>query len=178
MVTALDLSCNETLPTHTDPRDLFRTTRTAYFYAPKNELPQLWISLMVRTGFDETLQDTTDLQGSIGISLGRDTRYHKTVALDLSNLITTNVYDPKTHLLTINSGDTLVFLYRWDFHDDDGTFLPTSVFIMQQDTLCPFRMAASAEILNIDGSMRLYRRTAIVASPPLRYVLNYVLGTC
>lgn len=180
-IATLSLSCNESLPTHVNPNDLFRGETSVFFYAPKNSLagsPQLWVYLVIKNDFDEALQDTSALLGSIDISLDRDPHYHKTASLDLSNLLTTDAFDPKTRLLTIGSGDTLALLYRWNFVDDNGIYLPDDVFHLQKDSQCPTRVFASPESFTVKGSLRLYKSTAPINNPELHYVLSYFIGFC
>lgn len=175
-----NISCDESLPPHEEPHSLFTgNLRIVYFNnTAKGTINELRIYLDARNVFDETLEDSAGLQGTLEIIVARDPVYRKTVMLSSANLVAGGSYDPRTGQLTIDSGDSLTLMYTWNFIDDNGYSIPRDVSGLKKDPQCPTRTYAPPEILIIRGSLLVFRRIGQTTFSPIQYVLNYFIGSC
>jgi hypothetical protein len=164
------IACNETLPPYAEPQTPFSGV---IYVRYQSRIQTLTITLTVKSTFDETLQDTAKLAGALQIVLADAPQYSKTVSIDRKNFITYGSLDPQTGLLTVNSGDSLSFVYNWDFVTDNGAVLPTDVFVKQPDPQFPGRTISPPETFIVSGVVQVFTRFGQVTFFPIRFVMNY-----
>jgi hypothetical protein len=180
LVLLLNLSCDESLPSYSIPATIFESSISPLFVKTRDG-PRLWVYLTVKNTFDETLQDTASLVGSLEIILARDQSIRKTVAFN-RNYIYRNYPYPSTpsidqnNILTFNSGDSLTFLYQWNFMSDNNIFLPQQVFTLTKDPNDPTHLTAAPETFIVRGSVQIFSRIGQVIFEPIDYILYYEQG--
>ena len=75
-------------------------------------------------------------------------------------------------MLRLDPGDSVIFQGRYDFFDDTGRFLPSTVLRMQADPTCPtLRMVSDRELYSIKGLARVFPRTVASVASDLGYVV-------
>ncbi len=160
------LSCNESLPVYQSPSSAFRGTISANYFQGKGALV---IRAVVWNTFDETLQDFATLAGTLEIIMKRDQQYHRTVDLSADLLsYSPNRFD-QTGRMTIDPGDSLVFVYEWPFIDDNGVSLPTTVFRIMSTG----ENHALEETFIIKGTLSVFFRTPDVVFEPIECPVTY-----
>jgi hypothetical protein len=172
-VAAFVPACDEQLPPRSDPKVLFTGSVTPQYILFFNE-NDVRLTVNVANVFDETLQDTASLEGQLEIVLLRDPTIVRTIQLSPDSLLTTSMYDPSTHMLTINPGDTLRMRAEWDLFDDRRDSLPGTVFKYYRDTACGLRDLALGESFLVRGSLSVFKRNGFVTIPPTGFNLCYV----
>ena len=161
VLAVFDLSCNESLPPHEDPKSLFQgTLKAEYHPGVVYGGSQLWIYLYVINTFDETLQNYGMMKGTLDIVLSRDPNYHRSVSLDWANLVNGVTTDPRTGQIVVNREDTVTLLYKWDFVDDNGVWLPSTVF-------------RGFEKVIISGTFQVFDKTGLVDFNRIYYDFSY-----
>lgn len=178
-------SCNESLPPYQEPQQLFNATIDGKYWLSDIE-HSLTVYFRITNAFDETLEGPALLTGRIQISSARDTSIHKTFSLGTANLFSGYTLIGKT--LRIDSKQTMVLKATWDFPgdrvvDDNGRNLAgdsttASFFTYVADKTCQWRRLARPEDLLLQGTVRLFDRTApLEAGPivfPFCFVTNFV----
>ena len=181
---ALLLSCDESLPPYSVPGVLFKGSIYPEFVKAKSG-SALWVFMSVQNTFDETLQDTVQLTGTLEIILARDPTIRKTVTLNQGSLLYhfntilgfptyANYPSINSHnILTVNSKDSVSFFYSWNFVDDNNVNLPAGVFVMHRDTANTVHIYASPETFIVQGSVQVFKKVGLVILQPVSYVVNY-----
>lgn len=178
-------SCNESLPPYQEPQQLYNATIDGKYWLSDTE-HSLTVYFRITNVFDETLEGPALLTGKIQISSARDTSIHKTFLLGTTNLFSGYVLIGKT--LRIDPKQTMVLKATWDFigdkvSDDKGRNLAgdsatASFFTYVEDKTCQWRRLARPEDLLLQGTVRLFERTApLEAGPtvfPFCFVTNFV----
>lgn len=165
-------ACDETLPPHDEPLSLFEgTLNPEYHYLGAGS--QLWIHLDIRNIFDETLQARERLTGTLEITLQRDPQYHRTVALTGDLVVASPGTTRWNGEMTVNRGDTLKLLYKWDFADDDGVYLPATVFHRHGEPGFPDIYVADPEVFLLKGSFQVFDRTGQLTFATVEYPITY-----
>ncbi len=165
-------SCDESLPLYTEPPTPFKgTIDPEYRWGGLGS--QLWIHINVRNTFDETLQDRERLTGTLEIILARDPQYHKTVTLNGDFIVNSPGVTRQNGQVTVNQGDTLKLVYKWDFFDDDGTYLPQKVFHVHGEPGFPDILVADPETFVLKGSFQVFDKMGQLTFLPVEYVLTY-----
>ena len=161
MLAVFNLSCDESLPPREDPKSLFRGTLKVEFHPGKvYGGSELWIYLYAINTFDETLQNNERMKGTLDIVLSRDPDYHRSVSLDWTNLVHGVTRDPRTGQIVVARGDTMMLLYKWDFFDDNGVWLPNSIF-------------RGFERVIISGVFQVFDKTGLVDFNRIEYEFTY-----
>lgn len=163
------LSCREHLPAYEDPTDLLEANIHATFVY-RSDLTAVYMTLVLVNRYDETLEDVLDLEGTITVTLLRDASTVRTFTLTPAQLAASG-YEPNSRRLRIDPGRSVTLQVLYDFRDDSGRDLTTSVLRFQSDPTCPQRMVTGPEIYDIRASARLFARTKASDAPPLSYVL-------
>ncbi len=163
-------SCDESLPPHNEPGTLFNGAISAR-YVSKNQT--LLINLTVKNIFDETLQDTANLTGSIQIVMSGAPEFHRAITIDRSRLTSRTQINPGSNVLTVNSGDSLTFSYQWDFTTDDNVRLPSDVFVKVPDTQFAGRFVSLPVSFLLSASIQVFTRTSLVTLFPATFVFVY-----
>jgi hypothetical protein len=132
------------------------------------------IEVTIVNTYDETVQTKATLTGSFEISLIRDAAVRKTINVGTGNLVSTRFYDPTTKVLTIDPGDSIRFVYDWNFIDNNNVFLPQDVFHYSLDQTCPGRYLSFSESFAISGSIQIAEKLENVQCNPVVYNLCYV----
>ncbi|HEY4612968.1 MAG TPA: hypothetical protein VII11_08310 [Bacteroidota bacterium] len=163
--------CDESLPPYTEPEE-FLGGRISGVYALSASSNALFVFLTVVNEFDETLQDRVLFRGSIEIASARNPSIRKTIDLNAANLSFSlssfNEYDRNSRLLTIDPGDSLVFVAAWDFtSDDNGVDLRRDLFVFFQDATCPGRCLARQEDFVLSGEITIFNERAPVLGKTL-----------
>jgi hypothetical protein len=173
--------CDESLPSHEEPDAYFQGRITAQYSHSPNENGLRGL-IVVRNVFDETLQGSAALQGSVIIESLRNPALRKTVQLTRANILFLRGYDARTNTFTFDAGDSISMVYTWDFASDDGARdWRTSFFTYVSDTLCNGllinRCLALTEDLMITVQFTVFHgRVPMRAMTqfPLCYVSRYV----
>ncbi len=132
--------------------------------------------------YEETLQSTAPLKGTIEITWLRYPNVRKTDSIDVSNLVYARSYDRVRGILTLDPGDSIRLEYSWNLVDDNGTFiynegenqLTAWKFI---DTLCiaaPRRKIAREETFILKGEFFVFKQAAPARFGPTPFSLCYV----
>jgi hypothetical protein len=171
-------ACDESLPPRNDPTKLFRGSVDAKYSLLWNE-NAMRISVTIVNVFDETIQTTVSIAGTVVVTLARDKKYQKTIALNANNLMNTKFYNPSTKELTLDPGDSIRFAYTWNFVDDNNVRLPEDVFHFYRDPICSARYVAYSESFALTGSIQIIEKMGSFPLIPsvlnLCYISLYVL---
>jgi hypothetical protein len=124
--------------------------------------------------YDETIQDTGLVQGTIEVSLKRDPQYHKTIHLSLQNFLGPFVYDSLKNLFTIDPGKKATFSATWNFIDDSQVDLTTAIFTYLEDPTCSARSKSQTETFIIKGSIQIVNRGGIIPFGPKEFKTFYI----
>ena len=163
-------SCDEPLPLHTEPGTLFNGVLSVRYISKSQTL---LINITVKNIFDETLQDTASLNGSIQIVMSGSPQYQRTIAIDRSNLTSRTQISPGSNILTVISGDSLTFSYQWNFATDNNISLPSDVFVKVPDTQFPGRFVSLPVTFLLSASIQVFTRTGLVTLFPTSFVFVY-----
>lgn len=165
--------CDESLPPRDNPDILFKgDISCTYIYSDKENDCRFLID--VTNIYDETIQDTALVQGTIEVSLKRDPQYHKTIHLSLQNFLGPFVYDTLRNLFTIDPEKKATFSATWNFVDDNQVDLTTTIFTYQVDTTCPFRTISQTETFIVKGSIQIVNRGGITSFGPKEFKTFYI----
>jgi hypothetical protein len=165
------LSCNEHLPSYTDPGNALVLTLEGRYILTRSG-NYMRVDFIMTNNFDETLQAQPAIQGRGSITLKRDTTLHRSFTLSPSNIV--QGYDPQTGLLTIDPGESVRFRFEWSFVDDRGVSLPQTVFVYHPDPTCPGRAIAYNETFILTGSLKVFDRIPTTSAGPMEFSLCYV----
>jgi hypothetical protein len=164
--------CDESLPPRDNPDIIFKgDISSSYVYAP-TENDCLFI-IDVTNSYHETIQDTAAVKGTLEVTLKRDVRYHKTFHLTLQNFLGPFVYDPLRNLFTIDPGKKASFSATWNFIDDNGVDLTTSLFTYMTDPTCPQRYISESETFILKGSIQILHGGEIIPFGPKEFKVSY-----
>ena len=167
-------SCSEELPPRNDPSDLFVAgTDITYNYSIFEN--SMRVELNVTNLYDETLEDTATLAGSLTIQLVRNRSYSKKINFTAANAQFIH-YDAGTRVLRIDPKERIVFQQTWDFVDDQGRDLRTEVFRYVKDTTCPLqtRKIALPEFFVVQGTFKVFGRVTEVEIKPASFEFCHV----
>jgi hypothetical protein len=171
------LACDESLPPRNDPSILFDGIINSKYTLLWNQ-NSLQIEVGLINIYDETIQANANIAGTVEVILLRNNSLKKTIHFDVSNLSTPKFYNPTTQEITINPGDTIKFLYVWNFIGDNNTNFPEDVFHSYEDLTCPGRFLAHSESFILTGSFQILEKLNSVRLKPavlnLCYVYRYV----
>lgn len=188
--------CDEQLPPRSDPQNLLQARVEVYYggavdtlYGPFQNA--IWLDVIVRNNYEETLDGIVQYDGALDVVWHGDRDYHKTVALNATNLVEPRVYkyDRATRRLTMDPGDELRFSYIWEFVDDQGIDL-VKKFDMRHDNYCAqIRFVAglirsyhaivtlprffSPESIAVQAHLKLFQELATSYSKPISYAFEY-----
>ncbi len=167
-------ACQESLPPRNDPGSPFDgIIRTTYVYAPNENDVHFTVGLV--NTFDETLQDTADLHGKLMLTMLRRPTVTRVLDLSVDSLLPyQRAYDPSTHLLTLDPGDTLWLRARWDMRDQRGRDLTMDEFRFYTDVECRDRAYSYEEDFVVVGYVQVFPRNGQVALAPTKLRLCYV----
>lgn len=165
-------SCHEFLPPRLDPKNVFEGTIEGRYVLAASE-NAIEVCLKATNIFDETLQSTALLDGTLVIVFNSDTSYHKTVILGPRYLFSGN-YDSVTHILTIDPGSSIHLKYVWNFIDDRGRDLRREVFQYFTDSSCAFRKIALQESLRMRAELKVFNHTDVVNFGPVDFTFSHV----
>jgi len=169
----LVLACDESLPPRNDPSILFKGyLSTKYSLLWNENVLRVVVSLV--NIYDETVQAKASITGTVEVALIRNTAYRKTIHFNASHLITPKFYNSITQELTINPGDTVRFVYVWNFTDDNNVNLTEDVFHYYLDPNCIFRHLAYNEQFLLTGSFQIIEKIGKVQLEPALLSLCYI----
>jgi hypothetical protein len=171
----LSLSCDESLPPRNDPTMLLAATLES-FYSLGVTTNHLYLTINVRNVYDETIQDTENISGTLEIVLRRNSLYRKTVQLSSSNLLTVSAYNGTTDQLTVDSGESVQLRYAWDFSTDVEGSSPADFFRLYPDVECSSRKFAYKDVFIVKGTVQLFRSVGKVSFGPVDVPLCYING--
>ena len=175
---ALLRSCSEQLPVRVEPTDVLSgSIRGEYLFNPTENL--MMVSVTIRNDYEETLDGTALFDGTIRIVASGDTSIHKTQVMNASNVSFTRVkrWNPLTRQLTLDPGDTLTVIYKWNFIDDGGRNLILSYFRYWPHPDCPdFRLKADSATFELMAEIRLFEKTNLVTAGPTKFLICHVMG--
>jgi len=166
-------SCDSELPSYTDPGDLYHV-RASGLYVLTIQDNSMKVIVTVINKFDETLDGEAILKGSVKITFARDVQYEKNDTIGPSNLIQARSYNPSTRHLTLNPGDSIRFLYSWNFIDDLGRDLRQGLFHYVADTNCVGRSIAVKETFLLISEVNVFVRTPTAHSGSTEYNICHV----
>jgi hypothetical protein len=170
---AFFLACDESLPPRNDPSRLFRGSADTKYSLLWNE-NALRIGVNIVNIYDETIQTSVNMVGTLKVTLVRNKTYEKTINLNVSNLVKTKSYNSSTNELTLDPGDSIRFIYTWNFVDDHDVNLPLDVFHYDADVSCPGRFLAHSESFLISGSFQIIEKLGTFPLDPVVFSLCYV----
>jgi hypothetical protein len=128
--------CSESLPPLAEPREYLTASISGQYVLSATD-NSVKVFFSVKNAFDETLQDQAALSGSMEIVSARNPGIRKTFPLSSINLLSQRSYNAASGTLTLNAGDTLVFLVSWDFSsDDDSVDVRRDFFRYVKDLAC------------------------------------------
>jgi hypothetical protein len=167
--------CSESLPPYQDPARLF-DARIDGAYALTSNDNSMKVYFSVTNVYDETIDGQGVITGSIEVRSARDPNVKKTFSLTGTNVVSAPGFDRITRRLIVDPGDTIRLGVSWDFIDDAGRDLRRDFFSYIEDMTCRDfgRCLAFTEDFILQGSVRLYDRTAPVLVGPTVYSLWYV----
>ena len=165
-------SCHDTLPPRLDPKNVFEGTLEGRYVLREHE-NNVEACIVIRNIFDETLQSTALLNGSLRITLKSDTSYHTTAALGPSLLTLAN-YDSSTNILTIDPGAPIHLRYVWNFIDDMGRDLRHTKFVYANDPSCQYRMITGDVTVTLAGELKVFDHTGVIPLGPVDLTFTYV----
>ncbi len=170
------LSCNESLPPYETPNSLFvgSLQPTTVYSARSGPVVKIYFS--VTSVFTQTLQSHGKLTGTLSIVLTNDTSYHKTFALDSSYFVSAQSLDPRTGLVTIDPGSSLLFLAMWDLIDDYGRYIPGNAFPVTFNPACPTLQQADPQLFNIRCSFQVFDHIGQVVVQPIQFEFDFRAG--
>ena len=150
-------SCQEELPVYQDPRSVLKgSVGEQYLLSSTENVVRLEFAAVNR--YDETFQAEGVLRGEMTLTLGRRPEVRKTLILGPSNVVK-GQYNPTSHELTMDPGDTVRFAVYWDYTDDEGRDLRRTEFDYKIDSACPMRQVALEELFSVRGTVRIYDKT-------------------
>jgi len=168
----VESGCDESLPPRDNPNIIFKGDITgSYIYSDRENDCRFLIDVM--NIYDETIQDTALVRGTIEVTLKRDVQYHKTFHLTLQNFLGPFVYDTLRNLFTIDPGKKATFSAVWNFIDDNGVDLTTALFTFITDPTCPQRYLTQTETFILKGSIQILHGGEIVPFGPTEFKLSY-----
>ncbi len=168
------LSCNESLPSYAPPSAVFSGTLRGMTVPTRGDV-RLYVYFTVRNTYSETLQDHGRLSGLLQITLDRDPSFQKTVILDSTFFVTPQNLNMHTGIVTVNPGDSLAFVYKWDLYDDNGNYLP-NVLTLKTDPQCPTMQRAEPESFTLNCSFQVFDTRGEITVVPVSYVFSYWVG--
>ncbi len=170
LLSAVSLSCNETLPTYQEPTVLLDGKVDAYFErVGRDAIPQFTVLLRVRNIFDETLQGNKNLSGSLDIVSTRAPEYRKSANVGQGNAIYPYLLRYQlTPTITIDSGDSLLFMFPWNLWDDNNIFVPNALFVYDSTNHIWL-----PEDFVISGTFQVFDKVGQVTIQPTHCTLNY-----
>jgi hypothetical protein len=166
------VSCEESLPPRQDPHMVLRPVLRAQYVHDWNENGLRFYVELINT-FDETLQDTAVFVGSVRVEMPRRPDMGRTLTVRRDSISTRRMYDPVNNIFTVDPGDTLRFLLRWDFKNDVGQSLTSFAFDYYNDTTCEGRRLAYEEVLLASGRITISRRLGEVTLSQIPIILCY-----
>ncbi len=169
------LSCDESLPPRQDPSNVFRLhINPDYEYSQSTNY--LAVQLSFVNDFDETFSGLMALDGTVVIVSQRDTSIHRTFPITAQNLVHGH-YDPSSGILTTDPGDSVVVAVSWDFTDDAGKRLQSTLFQYSTDPLCASREISNPETFEVTARTRVFAPLALTghtSSFTFRHYLQWV----
>ncbi len=174
-------SCKESLPPYEEPAAVLEgKAKGQYVFSNKENLIRVYVT--VKNIYDETLQSTAPLKGTIEITWPRYPSIRRTDSIDVSNLVYARKYDRDKGILTLDPGDSIRLEYSWNLMDDNGTFIYNEgdnqlvewKFI---DTLCqasPPRKIAREETFTLRGEFFVFKQAAPATFGPTPFSFCYV----
>ncbi len=157
--------CDEPLPPYSEPELILEgAMRTQYIcaWASGNRMVAY---LDVTNVYDETLDDTVRLEGTIAFRSVRMPDIKRTFAIGPDEISSGTGYNPITRRLTLDPGETLVFSVSWDLsYDDTGVDRRSELFTFYDDPLCNDRERCIAvrEEFIISGEVVVFGQRAPV----------------
>ncbi len=148
-------SCDEPLPPRDDPTVVFQGKIEPEF-ALLSSTNALLVILKVKNVFDESLQGIALLTGNVEIAWAPFPDIRKIATLGPGNLIHARKYDVRTGLLTIDPGDSIVFLYSWNIMAESERQMRAEIFTYRTDSGCPLRKIADMETFIVRAQVRVY----------------------
>lgn len=166
-------SCEGELPLYRDPSDVLEGKMDG-FYALSLTTNTLRVQLIVKNGFDETLQGAAIFDGQTVVTSTRDPNIHRSFSLSTANIIYARSYNAGSRVLTIDPGDSVKFEATWNFVDDNGTDLIAGFFRYQNDPTCPSRRIGLPEFFTLSGEINVFDRIRTVRARVKQFRLCHV----
>jgi len=179
-------SCDEDLPTYVEPSALLDAKIDGEYFLSDTE-HSLRVYLRVTNRYEETLDGSALLNGTIVVFSARDTTVRKTLTLTPANLVQGSI--SPSGLLKIDPKETIILKATWGFPgnrviDDAGRNLSGAdttrggFFTIVPDPDCPYRYFAQPEDFVLTGSVTLFSQRAPVSAGPtvfrFCFVTNFV----
>ena len=133
IVAFASLRCNESLPVYNAPANIlsavvspvnFVSDTVRYRMMDENNpslvsvrlfSPKFGIDVKIVNIYSETIQDDADIQGTLELTWIDKVEMKASIPLSSSGIIG-GQYDPVTHLITLNPGETVTIRVYWDYH--------------------------------------------------------------
>ncbi len=169
------MACEGEIPARLDPSDVFESKVQA-FYNLSITQNDLRILFTARNKFDETLQAVADFNGTLELTMARNTSIRKTFTLSAAQLVYARSYNTGTRVLTIDPGDSVVFGVNWNFISDAGLDLRLVHFIYTPDISCTqyARKFAHPEIIIIEGQLKIFDKVNVTKAGTIQFLLCHV----
>ncbi len=175
LLSLISLSCNESLPSYAPPATVFEGTLRGVTIQTKVS-DYVGVYFTVKNIYHETLQSHGMLSGMLEITFPPVPSFHKTVLLDSSFFVNPQNLNMRTGVVTVDPGDSLAFVFRWDLYDDNGVFLPDLVQL-KADPNCPTIRRADPLTLVFNCSFQVFDTYGQVRTESAAYVFAYWFGT-
>ncbi len=180
--------CEETLPPRNDPTNFFTTSvQTVYKYNEPKE-NSMYVYIIIKNNYDETLEAKAAIEGTLRIKWNPP-EYdpvkfipEKNVKLTAQHILSKN-YNAATGSILFNPGDSIVFLYQWNFVTDDNTDLMYQFkSLIDRDCLvrnnmgdAVYRRITERQLFEISANIKIFTQSAILYAQPLK--VSQCVGT-
>ena len=186
------LSCHEELPPANNPTELFTSSfdvRSLYISDVRPTQSYLDIFIVYKNLYDETLEDEVRMRGSLRIEWLASPEERGNIdavrsdSLTISNLFFARGYNFLKNVLTIQSQDSIILRYRWNFNTDDSTHLVSQVRY-SADRNCyvstnqfndlGYRYVSSRQRFRISAAFTIFQKSGTVYTSPLEFYTCWV----
>ena len=166
------LSCDEHLPPRDDPNDLL-SARMETTWSLTSLENRIYLRLVLTNSYDEVIEGTLEVDGSITIALARNQSYSRTFPLGTAQIDDAPVYNPGTGYMLIPPGASMSFLIGFDWRDDTGRDV-RAVMEYVVDPGCNLRKVAERETFIVHGEAKLFKRISAAAAKTVTLDLCHV----
>ena len=164
----LGFSCGETLPPFRDPLDVFDAQHEALYVISGSDNSLKAFVYLINV-FDETFDGRAAIDGTVTIEWASNPSFRKTYRVTPNNILS-GKYTPGTNTLTIDSRDTLKFIFSWNFIDDNGRDI-RDMATYHTDPSCQQRRISDPLTFTIRSEVKVFEKINFVSAPAISPVI-------